>query len=382
MDMKRHIVSAAEPRQGGARQIGTRGGPGDLPPEEKRGERLWRRATQVAIIVTAVIVLAAAMVVARAVLVPIVAAVIIGSVIGPAMEAMARRGVPTPLGSALIVAMLGGLLYGAAVILAAPLADWTARAPEIGAIVQDRFAALKPALHTVSSFVETIESIGRAAEPPMTVRLADSRMLESALGLVTPAIGELILFTGSLVFFLAGRIQIKRRLVQAIGPRSTRLAALRVFREIEDRLGAYLVTATFINIGLGVATTLITWALGLPSPLLWGALAGLLNYIPYLGPAVMALILAVAGIVSFPGIVQALLPAAAFVALTSIEGHVLTPLIISRRVSLNPFAVFLSMALWTWLWGPAGTFLAVPLLIAAMALADGVIARRRPDLPG
>ncbi|MBB3770430.1 putative PurR-regulated permease PerM [Angulomicrobium tetraedrale] len=380
--MKRHIVSAAEPRQGGARQIGTRGGPGDLPPEEKRGERLWRRATQVAIIVTAVIVLAAAMVVARAVLVPIVAAVIIGSVIGPAMEAMARRGVPTPLGSALIVAMLGGLLYGAAVILAAPLADWTARAPEIGAIVQDRFAALKPALHTVSSFVETIESIGRAAEPPMTVRLADSRMLESALGLVTPAIGELILFTGSLVFFLAGRIQIKRRLVQAIGPRSTRLAALRVFREIEDRLGAYLVTATFINIGLGVATTLITWALGLPSPLLWGALAGLLNYIPYLGPAVMALILAVAGIVSFPGIVQALLPAAAFVALTSIEGHVLTPLIISRRVSLNPFAVFLSMALWTWLWGPAGTFLAVPLLIAAMALADGVIARRRPDLPG
>ncbi|MDQ0512322.1 AI-2E family transporter [Ancylobacter amanitiformis] len=380
--MKRHIVAAAEARQGVVRQAGTRRGPGDPPPEEKRGERLWRRTTQVAIIVTAVIVLAAAMVVARAVLVPIVAAVIIGSVIGPAIEAMARRGVPTPLGSALIVAVLAGLLYGAAVILAAPLADWTARAPEIGAIVQDRFAALKPALHTVSSFVETIESLGRAAEPPMTVRLADSRMLESALGLVTPAIGELILFTGSLVFFLAGRIQIKRRLVQAIGPRSTRLAALRVFREIEDRLGAYLVTATFINIGLGVATALITWALGLPSPLLWGALACLLNYVPYLGPAVMVVILAVAGIVSFPGIVQALLPAAAFVALTSVEGHVLTPLIISRRVSLNPFAVFLSMALWTWLWGPAGTFLAVPLLIAAMALADGVIARRRPDLPG
>ncbi|MGA0564120.1 AI-2E family transporter [Ancylobacter sp. VNQ12] len=351
-------------------------------PEQERTERLWRRATQLAVIVTALLAFAAAMVIARAVLVPIVAAVIIGSVIGPAIEAMARRGLPTPLGSVLIVAALVGLIYGAAVTLAAPLADWTARAPEIGAIMAERFAALKPMLHTIGSFVESIESVGRVAEPPMTVRIADSRMLESALGLVTPAIGEFILFVGSLLFFLAGRIQIKRRLVQAMGPRSARLTALRVFREIEERLGAYLVTATFINIGLGIATGLMTWALGMPNPPLWGALACLLNYIPYLGPAVMTLILAIAGVVSFPGIVGGLLPAAMFLAITSVEGQLLTPLIVGRRVSLNPFAVFLSMAWWTWLWGPAGTFLAVPLLIAAMALADAMLVKRRPQLPG
>jgi predicted PurR-regulated permease PerM len=355
---------------------------GSVSPAQERTEYIWRRITQLAVITTALLAFAAAMVIARAVLVPIVAAVIIGSVIGPAIEGMGKRGVPTPVASVLIVVLLFGLLYGAAVTLTVPLADWLARAPEIGAIMAERFAALKPTLQRFSSFIETIESVGRAAEPPMTVRIADSRMLESALGLVTPAIGGLILFVGSLLFFLAGRIQIKRRLVQAMGPRSARLTALRVFREIEERLGAYLVTATLINIGLGIATGLMTWALGMPNPPLWGALACLLNYIPYLGPAVMTLILAIAGVVSFPGIVGGLLPAALFLTITSIEGQLLTPFIVGRRVSLNPFAVFLSMAWWTWLWGPAGTFLAVPLLIAAMALADAVLVKRRPQLPG
>lgn len=322
------------------------------------------------------------MVIARSVLIPIVAAVIIGSVIGPAIEAMSKRGVPTPVTSTAIVLLLIGALYGAAVVLAGPLAEWIARAPEIGAALQERFAAFKPALQKVSSFVDSIETIGQAAEAPMVVSVADSKMLESMVSVVTPVIGEFILFVGSLLFFLAGRTQIKRRVVQAMTPRTARLTALRVFREIENRLGAYLITATFINIGLGVATVLMTWLLGLPNPLLWGALACVLNYVPYIGPAIMTLILTIAGLVTFPSLLHGLLPAAAFLVITSIEGQLLTPLIVGRRVSLNPFAVFLSMALWTWLWGPVGTFLSVPLLIAAMASVDGILAGRRPQLPG
>ncbi|WGD31471.1 AI-2E family transporter [Ancylobacter sp. WKF20] len=352
------------------------------PAVKERTDRLWRRATEVAIIATAMVAVGVSLVVARPVLVPIVAAVIIGSVIGPAIEAMGRRGIPTPVGSIFLVALMVAGIYGLAVMLATPLAEWTARGPEIGGILQDRFASFQPMMRSIASFVESIESLGRVAEPPMKVAIADSRMLESALGLVTPVIGQFILFVGSLLFFLAGRIQIKRRVVQAMGPRTTRLAALRVFREIEDRLGAYLVTATFINIGLGTATGFVTWALGLPNPPLWGALACLLNYVPYVGPAVMTVILALAGIVTFPTVVHGLLPAAAFLTITSVEGQLLTPLIVGRRVSLNPFAVFLSMALWTWLWGPAGTFLSVPLLIAAMALMDSAFAKRRPQLPG
>lgn len=348
----------------------------------ERNEMLWLRTAQISIILIACLAFAAAMVIARSVLIPIVAAVIIGSVIGPAIEAMSKRGVPTPVTSTAIVLLLIGALYGAAVVLAGPLAEWIARAPEIGAALQERFAAFKPALQKVSSFVDSIETIGQAAEAPMVVSVADSKMLESMVSVVTPVIGEFILFVGSLLFFLAGRTQIKRRVVQAMTPRTARLTALRVFREIENRLGAYLITATFINIGLGVATVLMTWLLGLPNPLLWGALACVLNYVPYIGPAIMTLILTIAGLVTFPSLLHGLLPAAAFLVITSIEGQLLTPLIVGRRVSLNPFAVFLSMALWTWLWGPVGTFLSVPLLIAAMASVDGILAGRRPQLPG
>lgn len=353
-----------------------------LAKVEDRNERLWRRLSQIAMIMVGIVALGAVLVMARAVLIPIVAAVIIGSVIGPAIEGMSKRGIPTWVASLLMVATIVAAFYGAAVALAAPLAEWTARAPEIGTILQDRFASLKPAMQTVSSFIDSIEAVGRAAEAPMVVKIDDSEMLTSVVGVVTPALGELILFIGSLLFFLAGRIQIKRRVVQAMTPRTTRLATLRVFREIEERLSAYLVTATYINIGLGIATAGMTWALGLPNPVLWGALACVLNYVPYLGPAVMTLILTVAGIVTFPTIFLALVPAAAFLFITSIEGQILTPLIVGRRVSLNPFAVFLSMALWTWLWGPVGTFLAVPLLIAAMATADSVVVKRGPQLPG
>lgn len=347
-----------------------------------RSDLIWLRLSQLAIITLAALALAALLVVARPVLIPIVAAVIIGSVIGPFIEALARRGIPSAVTAVLIVTAITAGFYGAATVLAGPLAEWIERAPEVGETLRERFATLRPAVQRILSFVEALESIGRAAEPPMSVTISDSRMLESVIGLVTPAIGGFILFVGSLLFFLAGRIQIKRKVVQAIGPRAGRLTALRVFREIEARLGTYLVTATFINAGLGVATSLLAWALGLPTPVMWGVLAGVLNYIPYVGPAAMTLILALVGIVSFPGLFEGLLPAALFVVVTSIEGHFLTPMIVGRRVSLNPFAVFLSMALWTWLWGPIGTFLAVPLLIAAMALADALLATRRPQLPG
>lgn len=346
------------------------------------GEGLWRRLTQVAIMLIALIILAGALAAARAILIPIAAAVIIGSVIGPTIEAMGRRGIPTLLGSFLIVALLCAIFYGIAAALAGPLAGWIDRAPEIGGLMRQRFEAFRPMLATISSFIDSIQSIGRPLKPPLEVDIADSAVLQNMVSFVTPAIGEFILFFGSLLFFLAGRVQIKRKVVQVMAPRPARLAALRVFHAIETQLGAYLVTATFINVGLGLATGLMTWAFGLPNPPLWGVLTCVLNYIPYIGPATMAAILGVVGLITFPGIFHGLAPMAVFLVFTAVEGQFLTPLIIGRRVSLNAFAVFLSMAVWTWLWGPVGTFLAVPLLIAGKALMEEMLLNRRPHLPG
>src|SRR4029077_1887022 len=141
--------------------------------------------------------------------------------------------------------------------------------------------------------------------------------------------------------------------------------ALRVLNEIESSLTRYVAVVSVVNLGLGFVTAAIAYVAGLPSPALWGVVAFLLNYIPYVGPAIVAVILLVLGLISLPTLTAALAAPAVFVGLATIEGHVITPSLVGRQLTLSPLALFLSLAFWTWLWGPLGTFLATPILIAA-----------------
>jgi len=139
---------------------------------------------------------------------------------------------------------------------------------------------------------------------------------------------------------------------------------------------------TVINAMLGTIVAAGTWLLGLPSPLILGILAMLLNYIPYLGPACMAIILLAVGFVTFPSLGPALIAPAGLVALTTLEGHLITPSVIGRSLTLDPLAVFLAIAFWGWLWGPIGAFLAVPLLIVALVVIGHIFPSSDVKLPG
>jgi predicted PurR-regulated permease PerM len=119
----------------------------------------------------------------------------------------------------------------------------------------------------------------------------------------------------------------------------------------------------------------------LPNPLLWGVLAGVLNYVPYIGPAIVVATLAIVGLVSFPTLAEAAVAPLIYVAVVTVEGHFLTPAFMGRRLELNPFAVFLAIAFCTWLWGPVGAFLAVPVLIVLTVTLDHAIMQEKPELP-
>jgi predicted PurR-regulated permease PerM len=136
-----------------------------------------------------------------------------------------------------------------------------------------------------------------------------------------------------------------------------------------------------INICVGVCTTAVVWALGVPNAPLWGCLAWFLNYLPYIGPALTTGILLIVGLASFPGLGQGLAPALCFIALTTVEGHFLTPALMGRRLEMNPLAVFLGIAFWTWFWGPVGAFLSVPILVIAMVVWRNVSPPDVVDLP-
>jgi predicted PurR-regulated permease PerM len=163
--------------------------------------------------------------------------------------------------------------------------------------------------------------------------------------------------------------------------RAARLRTLRILNEIEGNLGGYLLTVTMINLGVGTATGIICAITGMPNPAGLGALAAALNFFPIIGPVAMFVVLTVVGVIAFSTLGAGLIAPLAFIGITFLEGHFVTPTIIGRRLQLNALAVFMALAFWTWLWGPMGGFLSSPLLIVALVLKEHLMPDDSPQLP-
>ena len=166
-----------------------------------------------------------------------------------------------------------------------------------------------------------------------------------------------------LYFLLASERWLVARTIQVIPRRRARALVLSAVRTAQREMSYYFGTQLLINTGVGAAVGLSCWWLGLPSAVLWGALTGILNFIPYLGPFVAGVVLTIAGVLSFDTLSQALAPMIALVIIHAIEANIVSPLVMSRRLQLSPLALFLSVMLWGWLWGIAGALIAVPVLL-------------------
>jgi predicted PurR-regulated permease PerM len=198
---------------------------------------------------------------------------------------------------------------------------------------------------------------------------------------VTPAAAEFLLFFATLFFFLLGRNAFRIYAVSLFSTQDGRLRALKIMNDIEGSLSVYLLTITVINICLGVVTAVAMWIIGLPAPVVWGVLAFALNYIPYIGPGIVTVALFFIGLLTFPSLLPALIAPGFFMALTFTEGHFITPNVVGRQMLMNSLAVFLSLAFWTWIWGPIGAFLSTPILIMAMVALHHMYPRHKAELP-
>ncbi|MEA2907135.1 MAG: hypothetical protein QOI12_4522 [Alphaproteobacteria bacterium] len=343
-------------------------------------DSIWASAAQVAIIGMFVMLLGAVLYVCRPLLLPIFTALVIGTTLGPLVMRASRYGI-SPWLSALLLTLAIVSAFGLLLtLLAAPLAEWLGRAPQIMASIKEKlyvfdrplaaWRELQDALMPPAGNAVAVETPKITAVAPVVVEF------------VTPAVAQVVLFLATLIFFLATQGNFRRYLVSLFDDRDAKLRCLRIAHDVEHNLAAYVAVVTGINVALGTVVAAGAWALGLPSPLTLGIVAALLNYIPYIGPACMALILFAIGLVTFPSLGYALLPPACFVALTTVEGHLITPAILGKRLTLNPLAVLLSLAFWTWLWGPMGAFLAVPLSIIGLVIFNHLFPSDDPKLPG
>jgi predicted PurR-regulated permease PerM len=340
----------------------------------------WGSAAHAAMVGTFVLLFGVALYLCRPVLLPTVAALVVGLTLAPVVTHARRHGV-SPWVSALGLVIPLLVVVGTAVsLVAAPLTEWIGRAPEIGAIIKQK-------LYVLDAPLTALHELQNVLMPPpggtVAVQEPQINMVTPVVAFITPAALQLVIFFVTLLFFLVHHSDIRRQLPALFADREAKLRSLRIVTDVRRNLASFLTVMTGINICLGLMVAAGAWLLGLPNPMIFGALAAVLNYIPYIGPACMVVILLGVGLVSFPSLGHAILAPACFVALTTVEGQIVSPTILGARLPLSPFAIFLSLVFWAWLWGPIGAFLAVPLAIIGRVIAKHVFpAEEEPDLPG
>lgn len=318
--------------------------------------------SQAGILFLAGLALLAALGYARDLAVPVFAAFVIGLVLGPVNQALVRRRLPEPLAATIVVGGAIALLHLAIVMFALPMQSWIERAPEVWDALGNKLRLLQVALGQIQDVTETIGRIGSDGKTREVV-VKGPGLLGSFASLAPAVISEIVLFVGTLFFFLATRNSLRRSLLSLCLSRSARLTAARILLDSERALSHYFGTITIINVLLGVATGLAMWVLGMPTPSLWAAFTAVANFAPFIGPAVTFAVLAGVGLVTFDGLLQSLVPALVFLVLMVIESQFVTPTVLGRRLVINPMLIFIGVSFWMWMWGPIGAFLGVPILV-------------------
>jgi predicted PurR-regulated permease PerM len=262
-----------------------------------------------------------------------------------------------------------------------PATDWVAQVPT--KITKVR-ATLEPVLDlykNLDRFIDrTSAQIAFSPEQTRAVRIETPNSMSSLL--ISSAPHMLIqLFFALLVifFFLAGWTTMRKKTIVSRGSFEGALTTARVIQQVVDATSTYLGTITLINVALGALTAAVLWWLGMPSPVMWGGIVAVLNYIPYLGPIAAAGLLFLGGLMTYPDVWGAMLPPAAFVAFHMVEANFITPMIVGHRLTISPLSILVSLSFWAWVWGTTGALLAVPLLIIMKTVFS---AAGTPDIAG
>jgi len=315
---------------------------------------------------------------------PVTAALVVAIALVPLLEWFERRGIPSKASAGLCVVIFMLLAIFAIGSIVIPASDWVAQVPtkitKVRAALEPIFDLYKNLDRFIDKTVSQIEVAGAQSSQTRAVRIETPN---SMLGLLTSSAPHLLiqLFFALLVifFFLAGWTAMRKKTIVSRGSFEGALTTARVIQQVVDATSTYLGTITLINIGLGALTAGALWLLGMPSPVMWGGIVAVANYIPYLGPIVCALLLFVGGLMIYPDIWGALMPPAAFIGFHLIEANFFTPMVVGHRLTISPLSILISLSFWAWVWGTTGALLAVPLLIIMKTIFS---AAGTPDIAG
>jgi predicted PurR-regulated permease PerM len=318
---------------------------------------------------------------ARILILPILVAVLLKLVLAPLVTMLTRIRVPEAIGAAIVLTFLTlGVAYGT-YALSVPATEWVTKIPERLFILRSHLRHIKEPIEYIQQAGRSIYQLSEIAAPdarpmatdkPAVVATSDADMrtvLLSETATLATSLGSMLVL---LYFLLAAGDLFLRKLVAVLPTFRDKKQAVEIARQVQNDISHYLLTITVINAALGILVGAGLHLLGMPSPWLWGAMVGIFNFVPFIGPAVCLAIVTLVSFMSFPEWQTALLAPLIVLGICTLEGQFITPMILARRLLLSPVAVFIALMFCGWLWGVVGILISVPLLAVFKIFCDHV----------
>ncbi len=347
----------------------------DTPAEPAVLDVSTRLPSSVATIVCATLLCLYALYLGRTLLVPIATGLFAYLALRPLVRAMRGFGIPNSI-SAMLISLLAAIFLATAFyFLSGPFSSLISEAPETISHAKQKLAFLFDRLESLNRIAgedPALASMGTEQVSPVLVQIQQPAWLASA-PLISSTGNVLSGFAVSAVlcfFLMASGDGLLNSIISVMPSFRSKRRMVETVQNVQDALSRYLALVTIINIGLGICVALVLWLLGVSSPLMWGVIAMILNYVPVVGAVIGAISLFLVALVQFDNVTMAIVASAAFTALTTLEGQFVTPSVLGRSMEMSPVMVFLSLVVWGWLWGLMGVFLAVPILIAGMMICE------------
>lgn len=309
---------------------------------------------------------------------PLVTAILLTILLSPLADRLAKLGLPNVLASLGALTVFLAILIASLALILQPALDLFDEIPAIAEQVGQRFSDLRDEFAWVAIANEELAKLMGDSGAGRVVLETPSLLEEIAFATPSVVLEVLIMFLMAF-FMIEARVRLRRHLLFDRASFGSSVKAARVMREVQDRVAAYIITVGLINAGVGVVVALGAWALGVDAPIMWGGLAAILNFIPYVGPLAMTALLGLFGLGTADTVWLGLIPAAAYIALHTVEANVVTPSILGARFTMSPVMILIALSYFTWIWGVPGALLSVPILLTLTALFDHI---GRPNLVG
>jgi len=313
---------------------------------------------------------------AKGFLAPLLLAIVFNFFLSPFVRALRRIWIPEFAGAAIVMLISVCIVAFVVYESSGPLSVWVQRAPQV---VNKISAQLRKLERPMASVTLATEQVSKMADVPAVdakktqqVEVKRPGVFDGFFSKTRDLVVGLVIFAVMLYFLLSSGDLFLRKLIHVLPRLEDKKRAVVIMREIEDHISKYLITVAMVNACLGCAAGLVFWLLGVPNAPVWGILGCLLNFIPYLGAMTEIIIVGLVSTATFPHLGHALLVPACYLGLATIEANFLTPLLMGKRMTLNPVVIFVAVTFWGFLWGILGIFLAVPVLVMLKIFCDHV----------